>query len=127
MKRLYEKRKTNDTIKTPYEIHSVALSLLKRTIKISGERLSIRAILVRIYLAISGKNELFYVVNDSGELIHTSRLAHKCFRFSFLGKNDCEIGSCWTREDMRGRGIYPAVLQYIVSTRGGGHSLLHDC
>ena len=50
---------------------------------------------------------------NSNVIIHESYVIHKCYKFPFLGKNDIEIGPCYTHENWRGKGIYPAVLNMI--------------
>ena len=65
-----------------------------------------------------GKARIFYVEDENGNLIHTSYVIPKCFKFPFLKKADYEIGPCHTYSEYRGKGIYPMVLRYITSHVG---------
>lgn len=47
-------------------------------------------------------------------MVHSSLVARGSFKFTFLRKNDIEIGPCWTNEEYRGRGIYPYMLGVII-------------
>ncbi len=38
----------------------------------------------------------------------------KCHKFPFLKKNDVMLGPCWTRNDARGQGLYPGMINYIA-------------
>ena len=60
-----------------------------------------------------GKYKIYYVNNTKGHIIHIAHVIPKFFKFPFMQEDDLEIGPCWTSESNRGRGIYPAVLQYI--------------
>ena len=55
-----------------------------------------------------------YAVYDGEKRIHTSYVVRGNEKFRFLRKKDIEIGPCWTHTEYRGRGIYPAVLRFIV-------------
>lgn len=79
-----------------------------------------------------GKCWLFRVRNTAGNVVHQSMLIGWNPKFSFLKKNEYEIGPCYTMEEYRGLGIYPYVLQQITSfmpnnksseSLGGGQSL----
>ena len=79
-----------------------------------------------------GKCWLFRVRNTDGIVVHQSMLIGWNPKFSFLKKNEYEIGPCYTIEAYRGLGIYPYVLQQITSfmpnnksfeSLGGGQSL----
>lgn len=62
-----------------------------------------------------GKCWLFRVKNTDGNVVHQSMLIGWNPKFSFLKKNEYEIGPCYTIEEYRGLGIYPYVLQQIAS------------
>lgn len=62
-----------------------------------------------------GKCWVFRVKNAAGLVVHKSRLIGWNLKFSFLKKNEYEIGPCYTIEEYRGLGIYPYVLQEITS------------
>lgn len=85
-----------------------------------------------------GRCWLFRVRNTAGNLVHQSMLIGWNPKFSFLKKNEYEIGPCYTIEEYRGLGIYPYVLQQITAfnpnyksseSLGGGAkpSLLYVC
>ena len=61
--------------------------------------------------------ELYVCRNEKGEIIHRSRVVGKNIKYSFLGKNDIEIGPCYTEETYRGQGIYPAVISRILTDK----------
>ena len=63
-----------------------------------------------------GRYKKIVVVDENGRVIHTSSVIGKCFKFPFLSKTSAEIGPCQTHEEFRGRGIYPTVLKYILSS-----------
>ncbi|HJD23228.1 MAG TPA: hypothetical protein H9694_03680 [Firmicutes bacterium] len=66
-----------------------------------------------------GKARIYYVRNDAGELMHTSYVVPRCFKFPFLGRGDYEIGPCYTYPLHRGKGLYPATLRFICENLGG--------
>lgn len=58
-----------------------------------------------------------YSIRHGMEVVHTSYVIEKCYKFPFLGKRNrrnIEIGPCYTKENYRGLGIYPYVLSYIL-------------
>ena len=63
-----------------------------------------------------GKYKKIVVLNEENSLVHTSCVIGKCFKFPFLLRTSAEIGPCHTQKDFRGRGIYPMVLEYILSS-----------
>lgn len=65
-----------------------------------------------------------YVLYDSQKIIHTSFVVRGKEKFLFLGKNDIEIGPCWTHPDYRGNGIYPGVLTRTIQDELAG-GVLH--
>lgn len=65
------------------------------------------------YLFTLGKYRIIYVYDDK-KIIHYSYVIPKFWKFSFLSKNDLEIGPCWTDLEYRGHGIYPFVLKEVV-------------
>ena len=66
------------------------------------------------WLVISYFELAIYYVKDGEKLIHTSLVTNKSFKFPFMSENDLHIGPCITKEEYRGRGIYPKVLQKIA-------------
>ena len=45
-------------------------------------------------------------------------MVRKNIKYSFLGKNDIEIGPCYTEEGYRGQSVYPAVISRVLSDKG---------
>ena len=72
-------------------------------------------------LLTAGKGKIYYILNESGEYIHTSYVIPRCSKFPFLrkGYHDIEIGPCMTDEGFRGQGLYPYVLSKIVEAELG--------
>lgn len=68
------------------------------------------------YIITKGDFEIYYVENDNN-IIHTSYVSGKCFKFRFMKKGDIEIGPCYTNKEHRGKGIYPEVLRTICYER----------
>lgn len=83
---------------------------------LSGEKLNIKTLLVRLnfWVISKGKAKIVYVLSDEGEVIHTSYLVPKCIKFGFMKEDDWEIGPCATKREFRGRGIYTKVLNHIT-------------
>lgn len=67
------------------------------------------------YIITAHNYVLYCVMNDKNEVIHKSTRIGKCYKFNFLKKNEYEIGPCYTSESFRGKGIYPFVLNQIIS------------
>ena len=61
-----------------------------------------------------GKYKKVVVLDEENAVVHTTCVIGKCFKFPFLSRTSAEIGPCQTREDFRGRGIYPTVLNYVL-------------
>ncbi len=89
---------------------------------ISDEHLTVKIMIVRLifWAMTNGRAEIVYVVSDDGDIMHTSYLIPKCYKFDFMGKYDFEIGPCVTKEKYRGNGIYPYVLKAITESYGNG-------
>lgn len=71
-----------------------------------------------------GKSKIYFIA-DGDELIHTSYVIPKCRKFPFLGKDDYEIGPCFTSPYHRGKGIYPAVLRKICHSIGTENTVFY--
>ena len=71
------------------------------------------------FLMTKGKYRIYYVVNNEGKIIHYSHVLTKFYKFSFMKKNDMEIGPSWTDPASRGLGIYPAVIGAIARQYAG--------
>lgn len=89
-----------------------------------GENRDIKTFFMRMFFqAVTfGKAKIFYVINDNDQIMHTSYVVPKCFKFPFLKKYDYEIGPCFTYPEYRGKGIYPKVLKYICMNIGNESS-----
>ena len=110
-------KKPSDSYIYDYEIHRFSPKIFHLKIK-SGEELSLKSRLVRLLFIFLSKGKLLiYYVEDNGKLIHTSYVMPACRKFPFIKKGEYEIGPCYTHSDYRGRGIYPTVLQTIVSDK----------
>lgn len=107
--------KENSTVK--YDIFTP--SIRERRYILPNETVSIKTILVRfrLHCMTFGKLKIFYVSVDD-KLVHTSYVVPKCYKFDFLGKNDYEIGPCFTYPEYRGQGIYPNILRTICQQIG---------
>ena len=84
------------------------------------EKKSVKVAFGRLYfwLITKGKSQVWYLQNGC-EIIHTSTVVPKCCKFPFLQVGEYEIGPCVTREDHRGKGIYPYVLNCITASQKG--------
>lgn len=91
------------------------------------ENRSLKTTVVRFYFQLMtfGKARVFYVRDEKGNLMHTSYLVPKCFKFPFMKKNDYEIGPCYTYNDYRGKGIYPEVIRYITQNVGNSETIFY--
>ncbi len=49
------------------------------------------------------------------DVVHFSYIIPKVYRFPFMKRGDIQIGPCVTFEKYQKRGIYSAVLQYLIS------------
>ena len=87
----------------------------------SFETLAVRCLFQIITL---GKAKV-YCYRYNGELVHTSYLLPKCYKFPFLSKWDYEIGPCFTYPKWRGKWIYPQMLKYICSSIGTEKSVFY--
>lgn len=81
------------------------------------ESFNLKIFLLRFYFAVITffRTKLYYVV-ENGQIVHTSYVIPKCFKFPFLSTDDFEIGPCFTHLAYRGKGIYPKVLRFILTT-----------
>ena len=86
------------------------------SLSLEGERLSGKALLGRafFYLMARGRFWIYYVTDsESGQLIHSSYVMERSFKFPFMTRGDIHIGPCNTAPSHRGRGIYRNVLRVI--------------
>lgn len=82
-----------------------------------NESKSIGTTIFRIYISILtfNKVEIYYVLTNNGEIIHTAYTISKNIKYPFLNRGDISIGPCCTKEEYRGMGIYPMVIRYIIN------------
>jgi len=66
-----------------------------------------------IGIIFNNKYKICILLNDNKEIIHFSHYSNRGIKYKNIFKNDIVIGPCWTREDFRGRNIYPTILKYI--------------
>lgn len=67
------------------------------------------------WLMSAGKARIYYICDENGHVIHTSYVLPKFFKFPFMKKGDYEIGPCQTAPAFRGRGLYGAALNRIIT------------
>lgn len=118
MYKLYRLNKKEEIISTPFLLLN-NISKEKVTIKNTG---FFRAIYWNI---ISHNKASIYFIKDEKGIVHSSYVIEKCCKFPFMKKDDIEIGPCYTRKDMRGKGIYPSVLNYIIQTELTEHNFAY--
>lgn len=89
-------------------------------LKLPGEKCNVKTLVTRWLFALisRGSVELYYVTEDaSGEIIHSSNVMGRSFKFPFMGDGDIHIGPCITAPAHRGKGIYKQVLNFINSEK----------
>lgn len=101
----------------PVEIKVMKPSLFK--LNAPSEKISLKARLVRLlfYITTSGNFYIYYALTDTGEVAHTSCVLGKCYKYPFMTKKDYVIGPCVTNKKFRGKGIYPRVIQAVISDK----------
>jgi len=65
------------------------------------------------YLFTWGKYKILYV-KKNGLIVHYTHMLPGFFKFPFMVSGDIEIGPAWTKEEYRGKRIFPAVISYLV-------------
>lgn len=88
-----------------------------KSIKLIGKRLLFQVMTL-------GKAKMYYIFNGRN-LVHTSYVVSKCRKFPFMGKDDYEIGPCFTDPQYRGQGIYPSVLCWICNSIGNDNTAFY--
>ncbi len=100
------------------------------SLSVEGERPSLKTCLGRafFYLIARGRFWIYYVTDgESGQLIHSSYVTGKSFKFPFMSSGDIHIGPCHTAPSHRGRGIYRNVLRVICrDTQTGAYMMVHE-
>ena len=120
MKFLYKLSSSNGDV---YPIGDLDVEIVTPTIRrgliLQGENKSFKLYVVRclFQLVTLGKAKV-YCYRYNGELVHTSYVIPKCYKFPFMSKYDYEIGPCFTYPKFRGKGFYPQMLKYICSSVG---------
>lgn len=68
------------------------------------------------YLFTFGRYSIYYVYDEDECIVHFSHVMPRIFKYAFMSRRNCiHIGPCWTNENHRGKGIYPAVLSKICN------------
>ncbi len=82
-----------------------------------NESKSLRTTFFRLYISILTRNKtkIYFALDKEQKIVHTSYTICKNFKYPFINKDEIVIGPCNTEESARGKGIYPFVLNYIVS------------
>lgn len=111
----YEKKVNKDDLDSDRFPYSIIVKSVGKSISFQNENFSLHLLLSRLmYFCLSSGRARIVYVYDGNKVVHTSFVVPKCSKYSFLGKNDYEIGPCKTDINYRGRGIYPHVLKYVV-------------
>lgn len=113
---LFRIGKKESSVLTKYDVNVFCPRIGQLTIK--GEKISVISWLVRLYFCCISKNKMkiYYVCDQHNKVIHISSVLPHNLKFRFLKDRECIIGPCYTSSERRGEGIYPYVLNYIVST-----------
>ena len=101
---------------TPLEISVENKKVSLFSLFVEGERRSLKTLLGRFffYLMAKGRFWIYYVADrESGQMIHSSYVTGRSFKFPFMSQRDIHIGPCNTAPEYRGRGIYRNVLRVI--------------
>jgi len=111
--------KIDDYLCEKSQLHSDVLSTYKLSIlkpKISDLHKLGHGFVVNLfwYLISHGKVEVLQLT-DSEYIVHFSYICPKVYRFPFMKTGDIQIGPCLTFEKYQKRGIYSAVLKYLIS------------
>lgn len=115
----FRQGKPDETIGDLYEVKYHRIS---RGLFLPNETKSLKTAVRRLYFLVLsfGRAVIAYVCDDqTNQVIHTSYVLPRSFKFPFLSKGDMEIGPCITVKKYRGKGIYPAVLRSIIRTGAG--------
>lgn len=117
---LYKINRGHDTISLPQDSKiEVFTPTIRRGLLLPGEKKTFKLLMARLLFQIvtRGKARVYFCKHKEN-LIHTSYVIPKCYKFPFLNNNDYEIGPCFTYPEYRGQGYYPAMLRYICSSVG---------
>lgn len=100
------------------QINIIEFTLRLLKLYLEKENKNLRTTFFRLYISILTKNKtkIYFALDREGKIIHTSYTICKNFKYPFMDKDEIVIGPCNTKESVRGRGIYPFVLNHIVNT-----------
>lgn len=129
MKYLYKQQKDSMNVESipPEKIDvEIFVPIIGRGLFLRGEKKSFKLMAIRCLFQIItlGKAQL-YCYRENDELVHTSYVIPKCCKFPFMGKDDYEIGPCFTFPKFRGKGYYPKMLKHICSNIGSEKSTFY--
>lgn len=130
MRKLFQCRKTDHANKNTCDFGEIYIHQRKFSpfrLFALGEKRGIKSALVRLnfYLMSRGKAMLFSAYSQENELVHTSVVVPKCYKYSFCNKEDYVIGPCQTVPAHRGKGIYPCVIRYIMEVIGSENTVFY--
>lgn len=120
----FRQGKPDETIGDSYEVKYHRIS---RGLFLPNETKSLKTAVRRLYFLVLsfGRAVIAYVCDDqTNQVIHTSYMLPRSFKFPFLTKGDLEIGPCITVKNYRRKGIYTAVLRNILRTGNGAFYML---
>ena len=129
-KKLFYCRKTDHSKKDTYDFDCIYVKQRRISpfrLFARGEKRGIKSALVRLNFCFmtKGKAMLFPAYSQENELVHTSIVVPKCYKYSFCNKEDYVIGPCQTVPAHRGKGIYPCVIQYITEVMGSENTVFY--
>lgn len=111
--RQYFEEKNFDFLQEHYLQSILKSDSLKCSIRKYRKDLILRKRILLFSIATMGRHKIF-CIDDKKGLVHFTFIIPYCKKFSFMCKQDYQIGPCWTREDYRGQGIYGKVVTYIA-------------
>ncbi len=100
------------------------------SLSVEGEAASLKTCVGRafFYLIARGQFWIYYVTDgETGQLVHTSYVSGRSFKFPFMSKGDIHIGPCRTAPSHRGQGIYGRVLRVICGdSKNRAYMMVHE-
>ena len=127
MKYLYTRVKENDEVLIPDDLQvKIFTPTIGGGLLLAGERRCFKDMAVRalFQLLTCGKARIYYL-RQNDKLVHTSYVIPKCYKFSYLGKEDYQIGPCYTYLEYRGKGYYPLMLRHICKSEGSEKTVFY--
>lgn len=104
-------------INKDYEIKMFKPLPWKLYFDMNVEKISFQTSFFRLYISLLsfGKTKIYFAIDkNNGNILHSSYIIPRNFKYPFLKKGEYCIGPCNTAPMFRGRGIYPYVLRYIL-------------